>query len=54
MKTLRNQASTLSADEEGTPTVQTKPPAHNCVPSALEHSAGMSLTRCSGTEHQEV
>lgn len=44
VKTLRNQASILSADEEGTPTVQTKPPAHDCIPSDLEHSAGISLS----------
>ena len=43
MKTLRNQASLLSADEEGTPTVQMKPPAHDCIPSDLEHSAGIGL-----------
>ena len=43
MKTLRNQASLLSADEEGTPIVQMKPPAHDCIPSDLEHSAGIGL-----------
>ena len=43
VKTLRNQASLLSADEEGIPTVQMKPPAHDCIPSDLEHSAGIGL-----------
>ena len=44
VKTLRNRASLLSAGAEGTPTVQRKPPAHDCIPSDLEHSAGMGLS----------